>query len=202
MFLFWNVDGSLPCLGTYKFHAQSGKWKCTIRKGMWMLSAWSGKQFTGQSQRSGRFVHDSFAIFNWQIPYVIKLLGYPKIGVWIRLRVSIDLIRLIYASAISASLWLHWASNCDWCSVGWTLVQMLWFGEITAHYIRFWYRNDVYLGRRISQEIIFERNFWNSNRACYIEIFPEKYLIVFRSDAKSADQITEQHLRHISEFNY
>ena len=65
-------------------------------------------------------------------------------------------------------------------------MQMLWFGEITAHYIRFWYRNDVYLGRRISQEIIFERNFWNSNRACYIEIFPEKYLIVFRSDAKSA----------------
>ena len=124
-------------------------------------------QFTGQSQRSGRFVHDSFAIFNWLIPYVIKLWGYPKIGVWIRLRVSRDLIRLIYASATSASLWLHWASNCDWCSVGWTLVQMLWFGEITAHYIRFWYRNDVYLGRRISQEIIFERNFWNSNRACY-----------------------------------
>ena len=151
-------------------------------------------QFTGQSQRSGRIVHDSFAIFNWLIPYVIKLLGYPKIGVWIRLRVSIDLIRLIYASAISASLWLHWASNCDWCSVGWTLVQMLWFGEITAHYIRFWYRNDVYLGRRISQEIIFERNFWNSNRACYFEMFPEKYLFVFRSDVKSADQITEQHL--------
>ena len=40
---------------------------------------------------------------------------------------------------------------------------------------------------------MFRKGHFTRNYLCYFEMFPEKYLFVFRSDVKSADQMTEQH---------